>query len=135
MGTPEVHAVFHLLYAFRDGVSRVRGVRMPTRMDPQYPYTEADTEGSLSQVLMDQQTLSWRAHELWRRDAQGVGLASREAAALPQHLQQVDPYLFPVTMQDLRDCVDARLEQADQHVEELSGLLGRNRRRSIKDYW
>ena len=29
MGTSEVHAVFDLLYAFRDDVSRVTGVRMP----------------------------------------------------------------------------------------------------------
>ena len=37
MGTPEVQAVFDLLYAFRDDVSRVIGVRMPSGMDLQYP--------------------------------------------------------------------------------------------------
>ena len=35
MGTSEVQAVFDLLYAFRDYVSRVTGVRMPSGMDPQ----------------------------------------------------------------------------------------------------
>ena len=35
MGTLEVQAVFDLLYAFRDDVSRVIGVRMPSGMDPQ----------------------------------------------------------------------------------------------------
>ena len=43
MGTPEVQAVFHLLYAFCDEVSQVTGVRMPSRLDPQYPYGQADT--------------------------------------------------------------------------------------------
>ena len=47
MGTPDVQAVFDLLYAFRDEVSRVTGVRMPSGMDPQYPYGHADTEASL----------------------------------------------------------------------------------------
>ena len=65
MGTPEVQAVFDLLYAFRDKVLRVTGVHMPSGMDPQYPYGQADTEASLSQVLTDQQALSWRARELW----------------------------------------------------------------------
>ena len=68
MGTPEVQAFFDLLYAFRDEVSRVTGVRMPSRKDPQYPYGQADIEASLSQLLTDQQALSWRARELWRRD-------------------------------------------------------------------
>ena len=34
MGTPEVQAVFELLYAFRDEVSRVTWLRMPSGMDP-----------------------------------------------------------------------------------------------------
>ena len=38
MGTPEVQAVFDLLYAFRDEVSRVTGVRMPLGVDPHCPY-------------------------------------------------------------------------------------------------
>ena len=37
MGTSEVQAVFDLLYAFRNDVSRVTGVRMPSGVDPQYP--------------------------------------------------------------------------------------------------
>ena len=37
MGTSEVQAVFDLLYAFRDDVSRVTGVHMPSGVDPQYP--------------------------------------------------------------------------------------------------
>ena len=48
MGTPEVQAVFDLLYAFRDEVSRVMGVRMPPGMDPHYSYGQAVTEASLS---------------------------------------------------------------------------------------
>ena len=62
MGTPKVQAVFDLLYAFRDEVSRVTGVRMPSGMDPQYPYGQAETEASLSQVVSDQQALAWRTH-------------------------------------------------------------------------
>ena len=98
MGTPEVHAVFDLLYTFRDEVSRVTGVRMPPGMDQQYPYGRAETEASLSQVLSDQHALAGRAHELWKRDATAAGLHSREAAALLKHLRQVDPDLFPATM-------------------------------------
>ena len=37
MGMPEVQVVFDLLYTFRE-VSRVKGVRMPSGMDPQYPF-------------------------------------------------------------------------------------------------
>ena len=62
MGTSEVQAVFDLLYAFRGDVSRVTGVRMPSGVDPQYPYRQAETEASLAQVLSDQQALGWRAH-------------------------------------------------------------------------
>ena len=51
MGTSEVQAVFDLLHAFRDDVSRVTGVRMPSGVDPQYPYGQAETEASLDQVL------------------------------------------------------------------------------------
>ena len=58
-------------------------------------------EASLSQVLTDQQALAWRAHELWKRDAAGVGLYSREAATPLQHLRQVDPGLSGATMEDL----------------------------------
>ena len=82
MGASEVQAVFDLLYAFRDEVSRVTGVRMPSGMDPQYPYGQVETEASLSQVLTDKRALAWRAHELWKRDAARSGLASREATAL-----------------------------------------------------
>ena len=35
MGTSEVQAVFDLLYAFQDDVSKVTEVRMPSGMDPQ----------------------------------------------------------------------------------------------------
>ena len=62
MGTSEVQAVFDLLYAFRDDVSRVTGVRMPLGMDPQYPYGQAETEASMAHVLSDQRALAWRAH-------------------------------------------------------------------------
>ena len=52
MGTSEVQAVCHLLYAFGDEVSRVTGVRMPSATDPQYPsqypYGQVETEASLS---------------------------------------------------------------------------------------
>ena len=34
-------------------VSRVTGVRMPSGMDPQYPYGQAGTEASLAQVRSD----------------------------------------------------------------------------------
>ena len=135
MGTSEVQAVFDLLYAFRDDLSRVTGVRMPSGMDPQYPYGQAETEASLAQVLSDQQALAWRAHELWQRDAATAGLHSQEAAALLRHLRQVDPDLSPATVEDLRAAVDQQLHQLETRVEELRGVLRSNRRRSIKDYW
>ena len=91
MGTPEVQVVFYLLYAFRDEVSRVMEVRMPSAMDPRYPYGQAETEAILSQVLSDHQALALRAHELWKWDAAAAKLHSREAAALLQHLRQVQP--------------------------------------------
>ena len=50
MGTPEVQAVFDLLYAFRDDGSGVTRVRMPSGMDPQHPYGQAETEASVAQV-------------------------------------------------------------------------------------
>ena len=87
IGTSEVQAVLDLLYAFRDDVSRVTGVRMPSGMDPQYPYGQAVTEASLAQVLSDQQVLARRAHEPRQRDAATAGLRSQEAAALLQHLR------------------------------------------------
>ena len=99
---------------------------MPSGLDRQYSYGQADTEASLSQVLTDQQALSWRARELWRRDAEGAGLASKEAAALLQHLRQVDLELSPATMEDLRDALDQQLQPLDQRVEELTGILRRN---------
>ena len=135
MGTPEVHAVFDLLYAFRDEVSRVTGVRMPSGMDPQFPYGQAETQASMAQVLSDQQALAWRAHWLWERDAAAAELHSREAAALLQHLRQVDPDLFPATVEDLHDALDRQLQQLEARVEELRSVLVGNRRRSIKDYW
>ena len=42
---------------------------MPSGVDPQYPYGQAETEESLSQVLSDLQALAWRAHQLWHPDA------------------------------------------------------------------
>ena len=115
-------------------MSRVTGVHTPSGVDPQYPYGQAETEASLSQVLTDQQALSWRARELWRRDADETGIASREATSLLQHLLRVDPDLSPATMDDLREALDQQLQQLDQKVEELRGVLRRNRCRSIKDY-
>ena len=135
MGTSEVQAVFDLLYAFRDDVSRVTGVRMPSGVDPQYPYGQAETEASLAQVLSDQQALAWRAHELWQRDAAAAGLHSQEATALLQHLRRVDPDLSPASVEDLRAALDQQLHQLETRVEELQGVLRSNRRRSIKDYW
>ena len=82
----KVQAVFDLLYAFRDDVSRVTGVRMPSGMDPQYPYRQAETEASLAQILSDQQAPAWRTHELWQRDAATTGIHSQEAAASLRHL-------------------------------------------------
>ena len=135
MGTSEVQVVFYLLYAFRDDVSRVTGVRMLWSMDPQYPYGQAETEASLAQVLLDQQALAWRAHELWQWDAATAGLHSQEAAALLRHLRHVDPDLSPATVEDLRAALDRQLHQLETRVEELRGVLRSNRRRSIKDYW
>ena len=134
MGTLEVQAVFDLLYAFRDDVSRVTGVRMPSGVDPQYPYGQAETEASLAQVLSDQQALAWRAHQLWQRDAV-AGLHSQEATAMLQHLRRVDPDLSPASVEDLRAALDQQLHQLETRVEELRGVLRSNRRRSIKDYW
>ena len=135
MGTSEVQAVFDLLYAFRDDVSRVTGVRMPSGVDPQYPYGQAETEASLDQVLSDQQALAWRAHQLWQRDAAAAGLHSQEATALLQHLRRVDPDLSPASVEDLRAALDQQLRQLETRVEELRDVLRSNRRRSIKDYW
>ena len=135
MGTSEVQAVFDLLYAFRDHVSRVTGVRMPSGVDPQYPYGQAETEASLSQVLSDQHALAWRAHQLWQRDAAAAGLHSQEATALLQHLRREDPDLSPALVEDLRAALDQQLHQLETRVEELRGVLRSNRRRSIKDYW
>ena len=135
MGTSEVQAVFDLLYAFRDDVSRVTGVRMPSSVDPQYPYGQAETEASLDQVLSDQQALAWRAHQLWQRDAAAAGLHSQEATALLQHLRRVDPDLSPASVEDLRAALDQQLHQLETSVEELRDVLRSNRRRSIKDYW
>ena len=135
MGTSEVQAVFDLLYAFRDDVSRVTGVRMPSGVDPQYPYGQAETEASLDQVLSDQQALAWRAHQLWQRDAAAAGLHSKEATALLHHLRRVDPDLSPASVEDLRAALDQQLHQLETRVEELRDVLRSNRRRSIKDYW
>ena len=121
MGTSEVQAVFDLLYAFRDDVSRVTGVRMPSGVDPQYPYGQAETEASLAQVLSDQKALAWRAHELWQRDAAAAGLHSQEATALLQHLRRVDPDLSPASVEDLRAALDQQLHQLETRVEELQG--------------
>ena len=133
MGTSEVQAVFDLLYAFRDDVSRVTGVRMPLGMAPQYPYGQAETEVPLAQVLSDQQALAWRAHELWQRDAATAGLHSQEAATLLRHLRKVDSDLSPATVEDLRVALDRQLHQLETRVEELRDVLRSNRRRSIKD--
>ena len=95
MGTSEVQAVFDLLNAFRDDVSRVTGVRMPSGTDPQYPYGQAETEASLARDLSDQQALAWRAHELWQRDAATAGIHSREAAALLRAPPTGGPRLVP----------------------------------------
>ena len=104
-------------------------------MDPQYPYGQAETEAGLSQILTDQQAFAGRAHKLWKRDAEGAGLASREATALLRHLRQVDPNFSLATMEDLRDALDQQLEQLDHRGEELRGVLRCNPRSSINDYW
>ena len=135
MGTSEVQAVFDLFYAFRDDVSMVTGLRMPSGMDPQYPYGQAETEASLAQVLSDQQALAWRAHEHWQRDEATAGLHSQEAAALLRHLRHLDPDLSPATVEDLRAALDRQLYELESRVEELRDVLRSNRRRSIKDYW
>ena len=135
MGTSEVQAVFDLLYAFCDDVSRVTGVSLPSGVDPQYPYGQAETEASLAQVLWDQQSLAWRARQLWQRYAAAAGLHSQEATALRQHLWWVDPDLSPASVEDLRAALEQQLHQLETHVEELRGVLRSNRRRSIKDYW
>ena len=134
MGTSKVQVVFDLLYAFRDDVSRVTGVRMPSGMDPQYPYGQAETEASLAHVLSDQQALAWRAHELWQRDAATAGLHSLEVAALLRHLRQVDPDLSPATVEDLPAAFGRQLHELETRVEERRDVLRRNRRGSIKDY-
>ena len=134
MDTPAVQAVFNLLCAFRDEVSRVTGVRMPSGPDPEYAYGQAETEASLFQVLADEQALSWRARELWRRDADVAGVTCKEPTSLLQHLNRVDPDLSPATMDDLREALDQQLQQLDQRVEELRGVRWRKRHRSITDY-
>ena len=124
MGTREVQAGFDLLYAFRDEVFRVTGVRMPLGMDPQYPYGQAETEASLCQILSDQQALAWRAHELWKRDAAAAGLHSWEAAALLQHLRQVDPNFPRATMEDLNTALGQQLQQLEASRKSSEVSLG-----------
>ena len=135
MGTSEVQAVFDLLYAFRDDVSRITGLRMPSGIDPQYPYGQAEAEASLAQVLSDQPALAWLAHELLQREAATAGLHSQEAAALLRHLRQVDPDLSLATVEDLHAALDRQLNQLETRVKELRDVLRSNRRRSVKDYW
>ena len=135
MGTLEVQAVFDLLYAFGDDVSRETGVLMPSGMEPQYLYGQVETEASLSQVLSDQKALAWRAHELGKRDALEAGLQSWEGSALLRNLQQVDPDLSPITLEDLQAALDQQLQHLEARVEEMRGVLGCNWRRSIKDFW
>ena len=96
---------------------------MPSGMDPQYPYGQAETEASLAQVLSDQQALAWRAHELWQRDAAAAGIHSQEAAALLRHLGRLDPDLSPASVEDLRALLDRQLQQLETRVEELRGVL------------
>ena len=83
MDTPEVQEVFEPALRLPWQVSRVTGVRMPSGMDSQYPHGHADSEAPLSQVLMDQQALSWRARV--------ARVPSREAVS---HAQAVDPELL-----------------------------------------
>ena len=135
MSTSEVQAVFDLLYACRDDVSRVTVVRMLSGVDPQYPYGQAETEASLAQVRSDQKALAWRAHELWQQDAATAGLHSQEATALLRHLRPVDSDLSPATVEDLHAALDRHLHQLEPRVEELRDVLRSNGRRSIKDYW
>ena len=123
MGTSEVQAVFDLLHAFRDDVYRVTGVRMPSGIDPQYPYGQAETEASMPQVLSDEEALAWRAHELWQRDAATAGLHSQEAAALLPHLRQVDPNLSPTTVDDLRAALDGQLDELVKRYPEPHGQV------------
>ena len=106
IGTSEVQAVFDLLYAFRDDVSKVTGVRRPSCMDPQYLLGQAEMEVSLAKLLSDQQALAWRAHELLQPNAVAAGLHSQDADALLQHLQQVDPDLSPTTVEFLHAALD-----------------------------
>ena len=134
MGTLAVQAVCNLLYAFRDEVSRFTGVHTPSGVDPQYPYGQAETQVSLSQVLTDQEALSRRAQILWSRDVDKTGIASKDATSLLQHLRRVDPDLSPATFDELREALDRQLQQLDQKVEELRGVLRRNRCRSIQDW-
>ena len=134
MKTPAMQTIFHLLYALSVEVSRVMGVHMPSSVDPQHPYGQAEAEACLSQVLTDKQELSWRARDLWSRDADETGFASREATSLVQHLWRLDPDQSPATMDDLREALDRQLQQLEHKVEELMGVIRCNRRRSIKDY-
>ena len=52
-----------------------------------------------------------------------------------RHLRQEDPDLSTATVEDLHAALDRQLHQLETRVEELRGVLGSNRRRSIKDYW
>ena len=66
----------------------------------------------------------------------GSGRAhSREAAALLQHLRQVDPDLSPATVEDLHAALDRQLQQLEARVEDLRSVLRSNKRRSIEGYW
>ena len=87
--------------SFPNKVPGVTGVRMPLGMDPQSPY---------GQVLTNQQAPSWRARELWRRDAEEAGLASRDTASLLQHHTRMHPDLSPAIMQVLREALNQQLQ-------------------------
>ena len=132
MGTSEVQAVFDLLYAFRDDVSRVTGVRMPSGMDLQYPYRRKRRRLRPTSSR-NQKALAWRAHELWQRDAATAGLHSQEAAALLRHLRRVDPDLSPATVDDLRATLDQQLHQPETRLEER-GAAGCTHEQQTQDH-
>ena len=102
MGSLEVQPVFNVPYAFRDEVSRVTGVRMPSDMDPQYPYGQAEMEAPLSR--------SSRISRPSGGEPMSYGTGTRRLQGSPsekqQHLPLFHPNLSPATRKALRDALD-----------------------------
>ena len=105
---------------------------MPSSMEPQHPYEHAGIRTPLSHVVADQQALSWPAREPWRRDADEAG-PWRLPTSCSTSAVLLD--LSSCTMDDLQEVLHQPRRQLGHRMKELRGVVQRNRRTSIKDWW